>query len=100
MSVAKFGDQYGPYRSDWGRKEKKFFDSEPNNFRELYTANEWLEVQEAFTEGWVAVEWNTGERITREEHEAARQRYYDLTGTAESSFDWEYFREYLHSIGS
>lgn len=93
-------DQYGPYREDWGPNEIRFFDSEPNNYKFLYSDEEWAEVQEAFTEGWVAVEWNDGSRITKEEHEEGRQKYYDLTGTAESSFDWEHFREYLHSIGS
>lgn len=85
----------GPYPEDWSQAAKDFWDGEPNTYRDLYdSAEEWQDLQEAFDRGWV----QTG--ISRDEHEQGRQDFYEISGTQESSFDWDAFREYLHSIGS
>lgn len=94
--MADFGSEgQGPYPESWSDEARHFWDSEPMNYRELYDSREeWEDLQDAFDKGWI----ETG--ISYEEHEAARQDYYDLSGTHESSFDWDAFREYLQSIGS
>lgn len=93
--MADFGlGGHGPYPDDWSDAAREFWDSEPNTYRELYDSREFEILQNAFDVGWI----QTG--ITFEEHEAGRQDFYDMAGIVPESFDWEAFREYLHSIGS
>jgi hypothetical protein len=86
---------HGPYRKGWGALEKRFWDTEPNTYRQLYSSeDEWLRLQTAFHEGWIASD------MSFHQHEAARQRYYRISGTTSASFDWEAFREYWAQRGS
>ena len=90
--------QYGSYPDDWGPHEIDFFNSEPQTFREFYTEEEWEDLQDAFAYGWIYFRDENDRKISKGEHEQARQRFYDITGTQESSFDWDGYREYLSHI--
>lgn len=87
------------YLDGWGEPERHLWDTEPANFHELYPDDaEWTRLQEVFDTGWV---WERdGDNPSKEERDAAREEYFDLTGTLESSFDWEAYREYLTEKGS
>lgn len=98
--MADFGSQYGPYPEQWGNIQKRFFDSEPNTFRELYSGKEWGQLTNNFNKGWIQTHNSSGRKLSKREHEAARQRFYRLSGVQESSFDWEAYREYLQAVGS
>lgn len=66
-------------------------------YRNFYDSDaEFEQAQNAFDIGWIQF----GEHLTYDDHEQARQEFFELAGVDESSFDWEAFREYLHSIGS
>lgn len=92
--MADFGmGGHGPYPDDWSQAARDFWDNEPNTYRELYDdSREFEQLQNAFDQGWIA----TG--ISKEEHEQGRQEFYAISGTQESSFDWEAFREFILSI--
>lgn len=106
--MADFGTGgHGPYPDDWSDAAREFWDSEPANFRELYSLPEWEALQEAFEGGWLATpnkpyrfSVSNDYYMTKQWHDEYRQDYYEISGTVESSFDWEGYREYLHSIGS
>lgn len=87
-------DDHSPYRKGWGQCERDFWDNEPNTYRELYEPEEWKDLQTAFHFGWI----HTG--MSKAEHEEWRQQFYNISGVAPSSFDWNAFREYLMCIGS
>lgn len=86
--------EHGPYPDDWSPAARDFWDEAPMTEREFYNDSQWDDLQDAFERGWL----HTG--MTHDEHEAARQEFYDLAEITEDSFDWDAFREYLHSIGS
>lgn len=97
--MAIFGSQYGPYPEEWGPEQIRFFNSESGTFRELYESQEeWEDVQDAFGRGWLFFREEDGTRMTREDHEYARQEFFQLSGMSESSFDWEGYREYLEQV--
>ncbi len=80
--------EHGPYREGWDKNERDFWDAEPNTYRELYDAQEWHDLQEAFQMGWI----ETG--MSKEDHAQWREQFYDISGVEPQSFDWEAFREY------
>lgn len=96
--MAEFGDDgfwdQGPYPEDWNQPQRDFWDAEPNTYHGYYDEPEWESLQEAFHFGWI----ETG--MSKEDHEAWREEYYELSGTTEDSFDWEAFHDYLAEIGS
>lgn len=97
--MADFGTGgQGPYPRQWGEHEIRFWDSEPNTYRELYNPVEWADLQEAFGYGWLYFVDDDGRRLTKDEHDEARERFYDISGTQASSFDWAGFREYLDNV--
>lgn len=100
--MANFSSQYGPYPEEWGPEQIRFFNSESGTFRELYESQEeWEDVQDAFGRGWLFFKDPTrddGHRLTKSEHEEARQEFFQLSGMSESSFDWEGYREYLEQV--
>lgn len=89
--MADFGSEgQGPYPESWSQNARNLWDSEPQTYRELYDSDEeWQDLQDAFDIGWIQV------GISRDEHEAGRQTFYEISGTQESSFDWAAFREFL-----
>lgn len=84
-------DNHGPYPEHWTQSQRDLWDSEPQTYRQFYTADEWEQLQEAFDYGW----FHHREGMSKEEHEQWRQRFYDISGVTESSFDWEEFRAYI-----
>lgn len=91
--MADLGDA-NTYPDDWQPHEIDFFNAEPNNYRELYSAREWDELQDSFYTGWLE------NGISPTEHDEARERWYDLSGVLKESFDWQAYREYIDAYGS
>lgn len=92
--MASFFNEPNTYPKDWTPRQRQFFDEEPNNYRGLYSADEWPELQDGFQKGWL----DTG--ISKEEHELGRRKWFETSGVTEDSFDWEAYRGYLRDIGS
>lgn len=87
-------DTPNTYPDHWSQAERNIFDTEPNTLRALYDQDEWDELQDAFYDGWL----ETG--LSKEEHQAARERFYAVSGVVESSFDWEAWRRYIDTYVS
>ena len=86
--MSEFGFTHEPYRDGWGENERDLWDTEPNTYRELYSADEWEQLQEAFHNGWLETD------MSKEQHEQWREMFYDISGVEPQSFDWEAYREY------
>lgn len=92
------------YPEHWGPLERQLWNSEPQTYRDAYTDQEYTQLQEAFEHGWLTTRNHSNkdfrENISKDEREAWRERFYDITGVVAGSFDWSGFREYLIEVGS
>jgi len=87
------------YRDGWGEAERNLWDLEPGAYRELYPDEiEWDRLQEVFEIGWFYD--RDGYNPSPDERNAAREEFWDITGTVPESFDWEAYRDYLAEKGS
>lgn len=85
------------YPDDWGESQREFWDSQPTANPIYYEdSNEWERAQEAFQQGWM-------DDQRKDEHSgvdwsdilAAREEYYEISGTDSEDFDWEAWREFM-----